>query len=101
MAAVMPMRYGSGACAGAGAAASAATSAVRERMRPRMSGLLCERGHFGRDASFLVGGVHRIHEIAVALEHQPALDLARGCHGLAFLLGVQLARQHAERLHLL
>src|SRR2546425_13296702 len=123
MAAVMPMRYGSGACAVAGAtAASASRAAALLRTRPRMSALLlvgsprtagpqprdvlrlalpCEGGHLGGDAPLLVRREHRLDQLAVALQHQAALHLARGRDGLALLLGIQLARQHAERLHLL
>src|SRR2546428_420740 len=105
MAAVMPMRYGSGAGAAAGCAAtSVSTPTAALRMRPRMSALLlvpCQGGHLGGDPPLFVGREHRLDQVVVALEHQPALDLARGRDGLALLLGIQLARQHTEGLHLL
>src|SRR5689334_21324229 len=102
MAAVMPMRYGSGACAVTGVAATrASTAAALLRTRPRMSALLCRRGHLGGDPALFVRFEHRLHQAAVALEHEPALHLARRRDGLALLLGVELARQHAERLDLL
>src|SRR5438093_1624026 len=105
MAAVMPTRYGSGAWAAAGCAAtSVSTPTAALRMRPRMSALLlvpCQGGHLGGDPPLFVGREHRLDQVVVALEHQPALDLARGRDGLALLLGIQLARQHTEGLHLL
>src|SRR2546428_1554852 len=105
MAAVMPTRYGSGAGAAAGCAAtSVSTPTAALRMRPRMSALLlvpCQGGHLGGDPPLFVGREHRLDQVVVALEHQPALDLARGRDGLALLLGIQLARQHTEGLHLL
>src|SRR5215813_7687176 len=106
MAAVMPMRYGSGACAGTGRAAmSVSTPAAAMRTRPRMSSLLlcflCDRGHLGGDPPLFVRAEHRFDEVPIALEHQPALHLACGRDGLTLLLGIQLARQEAKGLHLL
>src|SRR5882724_10417712 len=106
MANVMPMRYGSGAWAAAGRAATSVSKPTAAlRVRPRMSALLlvgpCQRGHLGGDPPLFVRRKHRLDQVAVALEHQPPLDLARGGDGLTLPLGVQLARQHAEGLHLL
>src|SRR2546427_13306842 len=105
MAAVMPMRYGSGAWAAAGCAATSVSRPTAAlRMRPRMSALLlvpCQGGHLGGDPPLLVGREHRLDRVVVALAHQPALELARGREGRALLLGIQLSRQRKAGVHLL
>src|SRR5207249_1842509 len=59
------------------------------------------RCHLGSDPAFLVARVHRFHQGAVALGHDPSLHLSRRRHGLALELGIELARQQAKGLHLL
>src|SRR5215510_1842092 len=104
MAAPMPIRYGSAASTVARlpvkSPLASRTPQVSETRR-RMSSLSCECRHLGGDALLLVGCVHRGDELTVAVEHQPPLHFACRRHRLAFLLGIELGREQAERLHLL
>src|SRR5256885_12034072 len=96
MAALMPMRY----CAAAGGASATTVRSATSRVSQAISILRLEIRHLGGDPLFLVFGVHRLDQLAVALGHEPPLHFARRGHRLALELGIQLARQEREGLSL-
>src|SRR5437879_2982939 len=97
MAALMPMRY----CAVAGCASETTVRSATSSVSTVISILRLEIRHLGGDPLFLVFGVHRLDQLAVARGHEPALHFSRGGHRLALELGIELARQEPDRLHLL
>src|SRR5437899_5716189 len=97
MAALMPMRY----WAAAGCASETTVRSAASSVSQVISILRLELRHLGGDPLFLVVSVHRLDQLAVALGHQPPFHFSRRRHRFALELGIELARQKPERLHLL